>query len=163
MYNLYLDEFQWHFPTEDDRTWLEEALANQTLITASDAIRVAAESDPTANIVYLSQIVSTQVNNERVSWMHHIVNRSAKVMDTDGLFTHPNYRGQGITKRLYLEYVRWLKINNPFDVDSISAVVPSNIWFMEQDKLFEGEGYEIRKASNINGGDDFTMQEIALK
>jgi len=60
MYNLYLDEFQWHFPTEDDRTWLEEALANQTLITASDAIRVAAESDPTANIVYLSQIVSTR-------------------------------------------------------------------------------------------------------
>jgi len=160
MYNLYLDEFQWHFPTEDDRTWLEEALADQTLITASDAIRVAAESDPTANIVYRSQIVSTQVNNERVLWMNHIVNRSARTMALDAIATHPNYRGQGITKRILQEALDWSKINNPFDVDAISNYHNSNESHFNSHNMIKG--HDIKTYSNVSG-DDQVMQEIALK
>ena len=160
MYNLYLDEFQWHFPTEDDRTWLEEALANQTLITASDAIRVAAESDPTANIVYRSQIVSTQVNNERVLWMHHIVNRSARTMALDAIATHPNYRGQGITKRILQEAVDWSKINNPFDVDAISNYhKATNSHFNSHNMI---KGHDIKTCLTVSGNDQ-VMQEIILK
>lgn len=160
MYNLYLDEFQWHFPTEEDRDWLEEALAGQTLITASDAIRVAAESDPTAAIVYRSQIVSTQANNERVLWMHHIVNHSARTMSLDAIAAHPAYRGQGITKRVLQEAADWSKINNPFDVDAISSYHNSNEPHFNSNNMLKG--HDVKTYLSVEG-DVLVMQEIALK
>ena len=160
MYNLYLDNFQWHSPTEDDRVWLEEALAGQTVFTASDAIRVAAESDPTAAIVYQSKIVSTQVNNERILYMLTVVNRSARTMALDAIATHPNYRGQGITKRVVQESVDWWKITNPFDIDAISTYhKATNSHFNSHNMI---KGHDIKTCLTVSGNDQ-VMQEIILK
>ena len=160
-YNHYIDEFQWHFPTEDDREWLEEALVGQEYYSASDAITFAAESDPTANIVYRSQIVSTQANNERVLWAFHVVNKSAKVMTLEGIATHPSYRGQRITKRVMKESIAWAKIHNPFDINSIMAGIKPEEEYFSSSNILAGEGHTIIKSEgNIDG---FIMRDVMIK
>ena len=127
MYTPYLTNYQYHFPTESDRVWLEEALVGQDHFSAEDAITLAAACDETQNIFKISRIISRQSDNERLCWMLHQVIKPESIVIL-AVATHPNFRGQKITKAIGAELVEWQKQVNPWNLKrNIIAYKPTFI------------------------------------
>lgn len=114
MYTPYLETYQYHFPTEDDRAWLEEALTGQDVFTVDRALDVAENCDTTYQHFYISRIISRQTDNQRLCWTLHDVNKTQGYVYLLAICTHPDFRGQGITRSIGQELTDWQRTVNPW-------------------------------------------------
>lgn len=140
MYTPYLENYQYHFPRENDRTWLEEALEGQPFFSASDAISIAASCNVEDEQFRISRIISRQVDNKNLCWTLHNVNRAAGYVEIVAICTHPNFRGQGITKHIGEELTRWQKTVNPWNLKY--NIIPFSTSFINSPKNMYGDQWQ---------------------
>lgn len=103
MYTPISDTWQYHFCREADRQWLEEAMdvgyftPQQAIDFAQDTLVEAPEEPPYPSF-HVSRIYSRIADAEPVCWLLNKVEANTSVVA--GIATHPNFRGQGVTREL---------------------------------------------------------------
>jgi GNAT superfamily N-acetyltransferase len=106
-----------YYPTEADRSWLEEAL-NPEFFTPDDVIFVPDET----KVVFRVSVIDSQ---RRCWFMHDVTPISGQVI-TVGMSTHPSLRGQGIGTVVFREHALWLK-QQPWNLTHYISTVPANV------------------------------------
>lgn len=149
MYTPYLETYQYHFPTESDRAWLEQTLTGQDFFTASDAINVAASCNTENDQFRISRIISRQSDNQNLCWTLHDVNKSAGYIQIIAICTHPDFRGQGITKHIGEELTRWQKTVNPWNLNH--NIILFDTSFINSPKNMYGDQWQDMGAPSVDG------------
>ena len=97
------DIWQFHYVTEQDRSWLEEALEGSDY-TAQQAIdfgaeeRVDAPEVPPFPSFYVSRIYSRTFDPRPVAWLLNRVHGNVNILVS--FLLHPEFRGQNLVKEL---------------------------------------------------------------
>jgi hypothetical protein len=110
--------YQWHFATEEDRSWLEEALTNHQYANASMAIAMNENLNENNDRFKFSRIASDKSGN-RILWVSQRVMRSKNSLTILAIAIHPNYRNQDYIRQIAVEEFAWLKNENRWNVSTL--------------------------------------------
>lgn len=133
MYTLMQTNYQFHIPTEADRSWLTETMT-AGLFTPGNAINYGIWDGSSTSVTYplrFSRIISRVSDNARIAWALSKVVDKATCMHAFAI--HPSFRGQNLARGIVEESAHWFFSDNcPLDIESITTVtdntlVPSNL------------------------------------
>lgn len=131
--------YEWHYTDEDDRPWLQEAMTNFNFSNPNTAISMNESIDFNLDICKFSVIGSENRNN--IVWIAHSINRSKNLLSITAIAIHPTYRDQDYIRIMGTEYLNYVKINNPWNVEYLRIITGAS--FSAGRDLFGGPWSEV--------------------
>jgi len=125
--------YTWHFSTENDRQWLEEAITDTTYANASLAISLNQDLNENADRFKMSRIASDNDGN-RILWVSQRVVRLKSTLTILAIAIHPNFRLQNYIRQIAAEEFAWLKNENRWNVTYLEW--PTSLDYIAGDNLF---------------------------
>lgn len=131
--------YQWHFATEEDRSWLEETIINHPYASPSMAIAMNENLNENLNDrVKFSRIASDKSGN-RILWVSQRLVRSKKTLTILAIAIHPNYRDQDYIRKIAVEEFNWLQTENRWSIDTLEY--PTELAYIAGKNLFGEDWY----------------------
>jgi hypothetical protein len=113
-------KYQWHFTVEEDRTWLEETLADSPNYSPSLAIALNDNLNEEAEEFKFSRIFSNKATEENILWVSQSINRSGGIITTRAGAIHPTRREQGYVRDIGTEDIEWFDRENRWNLSIIT-------------------------------------------
>jgi hypothetical protein len=121
--------FTWHFSTENDRPWLEEALTDRA--TSYLAISLNEGLNENAERFKMSRIASDNEGN-RILWVaQRVANNTLTILS---IAIHPFYRSENYIRKIAAEEFAWLKNENRWNVTHLEW--PTSLEHITGNNLF---------------------------
>lgn len=133
MYTLMQTNYQFHIPTETDRSWLTETMTTG-LFTPDNAIEYGIWDGISTSVTYplrFSRIISRVSDNQRIAWALSKIVEGVTCMHAFAI--HPDFRGQRLARGIVEESAHWFfSTNCPLNIENITTItdnslVPSNL------------------------------------
>ena len=127
--------YQYHLPTEEDQTWVEECLADNSYWTA-DIIYNASTPDETSDNFKISRIFSYSETNQKLGIILHQVIKPMSSLVNYGIVVHPSLRNKGVGHEFTKQLLRWDRDINKWSVNNYYFLF-ENSW----DTTFLGDNW----------------------
>ena len=129
-------KYQWHFTSESDRAWLEEAFVGTTF-TASYAISVNNNLNEELPCFAFTRIFSDIATSSNILWVSESIQNRKKTTKAGAI--HPNYRNLDLVRDIGNEDLNWLTSVNRWNLEIITFATGKE--FSGGEKLFPERGF----------------------
>lgn len=117
--------YQTHLPTEEDRTWVEECLADNPYWT-TDTIFNAASPDETASNFKIARVFSYSETGQKLGVVLHEVFKPLNTLVNYGIVVHPSQRQVGVAHDFTKQLLRWDRDVNTWNLQYIYFLFESS-------------------------------------
>lgn len=88
--------YSWHFTTENDRSWLEEAMTTRLFSNPDTAISMNQDNSSRSSVI-------GSENGQRIVWIAQKIEE--QTLTITAIAIHPNYRNQNYIRKMGLWYL----------------------------------------------------------